>query len=75
MLTILQKTPSQMLNRDLDLPWNIKFVLTGLHRNIDICQTDLVFTQNLKFSPYSEVIHGSATKVNKGYRRMINYSI
>ena len=35
----------------------------------------IVFTSNLEFSPYSEVIHESTTfkltKVNKGWRRMI----
>ena len=39
----------------------------------------IVFTPNLKFPLYSEVIHGSTifklASVSKGYRKMINYSI
>ena len=39
----------------------------------------IVFTSNLEFFPYSEVIHESTTfkltKVNKGWRRMITIQV
>ena len=42
-------------------------VLKEIHRNIDICQTDYSIHSKLEFSPYTEVIHGSATfKLTKG---------
>ena len=36
-------------------------VLRGIHGNVDICQTDYNITSKLKFSPYSEIIHGCTT--------------
>ena len=45
----------------------LDIILKEIHRNIDICQTDCSIHSKLEFSPYTEVIHVSATfKLTKG---------
>ena len=42
-------------------------VLGGMHRNVDICQTDYSIHLKLSILPYSEVIHrGITLKLTKG---------
>ena len=36
-------------------------VVRGIHRNVDICQTDYDIPSKLEFSPYFEMIHGCTT--------------
>ena len=46
----------ETLLKPLDIP-------LGIHRNVDICQTDYSIPSKLELSPYSEVIHGNTTKL------------
>ena len=42
-------------------------VLRGIHRKVDICQTDYSTYSKLRIVPYSEVMHGNTTfKLKKG---------
>ena len=54
-----------MFDRVLNMPLGYSscfaVVIGGIHGNVDICQTDYSIPSKFEFSPYSEVIHGSAT--------------
>ena len=51
----------RVLNMHLDYLSCFAMVLTEIHENTDICQTDYSIHSKLEFPFYSEVIHGSTT--------------
>ena len=63
-----------MLDRVLSMPLDylscFAVVLTGIHREVDICQTDYSIHSKLRIFSNSEVMHRSTTfkltKFNKG---------
>ena len=64
-----------MFDSVLDMPLDYlsccTTVLRGIHWKVDICQTDYSIPYKLTISPYSEVIHGSATfKLTKRVERL-----
>ena len=58
-------TPSYMFNRVLNMPLDylsyFAIVLRGIHRKVDICQSNYSIHFKLIIFPYSEFIHGSTT--------------
>ena len=64
-----------MFDRVLYMPLDylscFAMVLRGIHRKVDICQTDPCIHSELRILPYSEVIHGSTTfKLTKDLQRL-----
>ena len=56
--------------RDMIRTCSTALVVRGIHRNVDICQTDYDIPSKLEFSPYFEMIHGCATfKLMKYWQR------
>ena len=51
----------QVLNMLLNYLSCFVIILRGIHRNVDICQTDYKIPPKLEFPPHSEAIKGSAT--------------
>ena len=48
-------------------------VLRGIHRKVDICQTDYSIHSKQRIFPYSNVIHGSTTfKLTEGQQVLKN---
>ena len=61
----------RVLNMPLDYLSCFAMILRGIHRKVDICQTDYSIVSKLRIFPYSKVIHGSATfKLTKGLERL-----
>ena len=59
-----------VLNMPLDYLSCLTVILKGIHRKVDICQTDYSIHSKLNNFPYSEVTHGStAFKLTKGWQR------
>ena len=54
-----------MFDRVLNMPLHFlncsAMVLRGMHRKVDVCQTDYSIHFKLKTFPYPEVIHRSTT--------------
>ena len=61
----------RVLNMPLDYLNCFAVVLRGIHRMVDVCQTDYGIHSKLKISPYSRAIHGSTTfKLTKGQQSL-----
>ena len=59
------------LNKPLEYLSCFAVVLRGIHRKVDICQTNYSILSKLRICPYSEVIHGSTTfKLTKSLKRL-----
>ena len=53
---------------------NFAMVLRGIHRKVDICQTNYSTNPKLRIFSYSDAIHGSTTfKLTKVKEKRINY--